>query len=549
MNMPTYVGMPRLPAGGREARWPTPSCGATSRHATHTIRDEAGRRSSTSSPTGRPCATGAARSRTRLAPTRRALLRFESRRSLRRRRPCTGRATPTRPTRSSPTWSGRPARPRSSRSSRWRPRRSASTRPSRRPGITAFETDLAELIVQLGRRQALATSWCPRSTATAARSATSSWRQCRTCTADLTDEPAELADGRPRCICGDKFLTAKVAVSGANFAVADDRHAGRRRVRGQRTDVPDPARDTDHRHGHREAACRPGTTSRSSCKLLPRSSTGERMNPYTSIWTGVTAGDGPHERPPGAAGQRPDRRPRRRDRAGRRCDCIRCSACLNVCPVYERVGGHAYGSVYPGPIGAILTPMLRRASEPSTTPLPFASTLCGACYDVCPVKINIPEVLVHLRAEAVEGGHTGTATKRAGEKALMRFARLGMSTPGALRGAQAVTALAGRFVGPSTGRRVPVLSKWVRRPRQPDDPAGVLPEVVEEEPDMNARDEILGSVRRAISGLEHHDPTPSETHVPWAPAASISSASASRTTRRPSIGRPGMPWLGWSRKC
>ena len=80
--------------------------------------------------------------------------------------------------------------------------------------------------------------------------------------------------------------------------------------------------------------------------------------------------------------------------------CIRCSACLNVCPVYERTGGHAYGSVYPGPIGAILTPQLAGVEDNAS--LPYASSLCGACYDVCPVKIDIPELLVHLRARHVE---------------------------------------------------------------------------------------------------------------------------------------------------
>jgi L-lactate dehydrogenase complex protein LldF len=77
--------------------------------------------------------------------------------------------------------------------------------------------------------------------------------------------------------------------------------------------------------------------------------------------------------------------------------CIRCSACLNICPVYARTGGHVYGSVYPGPIGAILTPQLVGVEQAKS--LPYASTLCGACYAVCPVRINIPEVLLHLRGE------------------------------------------------------------------------------------------------------------------------------------------------------
>ena len=80
------------------------------------------------------------------------------------------------------------------------------------------------------------------------------------------------------------------------------------------------------------------------------------------------------------------------DEVGRQAlHCIRCSACLNVCPVYSRTGGHAYESVYPGPIGAILTPQLRGLDQAPT--LPWASSLCGACYEVCPVKIDIPSVL------------------------------------------------------------------------------------------------------------------------------------------------------------
>ena len=128
-------------------------------------------------------------------------------------------------------------------------------------------------------------------------------------------------------------------------------------------------------------------------QLLPRSSTGERMNPYTSMWTGVTPGDGPQDVHIVLLDNGRSRV--LADPVGRQAlACIRCSACLNVCPVYERTGGHAYGSVYPGPIGAILSPQLTPGRNES---LPFASTLCGACYDACPVKINIPEVLIHLR--------------------------------------------------------------------------------------------------------------------------------------------------------
>jgi L-lactate dehydrogenase complex protein LldF len=77
--------------------------------------------------------------------------------------------------------------------------------------------------------------------------------------------------------------------------------------------------------------------------------------------------------------------------------CLRCGACLNVCPVYRRIGGHAYNSPYPGPIGSIVSPNLFGSAAAK---LPFASTLCGACRDICPVKIDIPRILLHLRWKA-----------------------------------------------------------------------------------------------------------------------------------------------------
>ncbi len=135
-------------------------------------------------------------------------------------------------------------------------------------------------------------------------------------------------------------------------------------------------------------------------QLLPRSSTGERMNPYTSMWTGVTPADGPQELHVVLLDN--GRTDVLRDEVGRQAlHCIKCSACLNVCPVYTRTGGHAYGSVYPGPIGAILTPQLDRDRErPHHFPSP-PSARAGACYEVCPVKIDIPTVLLHLRGQAV----------------------------------------------------------------------------------------------------------------------------------------------------
>ncbi|MGW3040275.1 LutB/LldF family L-lactate oxidation iron-sulfur protein [Kitasatospora sp. NPDC001159] len=273
-------------------------------------------------------------------------------------------------------------------------------------GITAYETDLAELIVQLGddRPSHILVPAIHRNRAEireifAERMA--AWG--RPAPEGLTDSPAELAEAA-RLHLREKFLRAQVAVSGANFMVAEtgtlvvveSEGNGRMCLTLPRTlisvvgieKVVPTWRDLEV-----------------FLQLLPRSSTAERMNPYTSLWTGTTRDDGPSEfhlvlldngRTAALA-----------DQVGRQAlRCIRCSACLNVCPVYERAGGHAYGSVYPGPIGAILTPQLRGTASPVDASLPYASSLCGACYEVCPVAIDIPEVLVHLRERvAAQGGH------------------------------------------------------------------------------------------------------------------------------------------------
>lgn len=90
--------------------------------------------------------------------------------------------------------------------------------------------------------------------------------------------------------------------------------------------------------------------------------------------------------------------------------CIRCGACLNVCPVYQSIGGHAYGGVYSGPIGAVLTPLLQ-PDLPEVNLLPQASSLCGACQDACPVRIAIPDMLLRLRADAVAAGKAGAVER------------------------------------------------------------------------------------------------------------------------------------------
>jgi L-lactate dehydrogenase complex protein LldF len=111
------------------------------------------------------------------------------------------------------------------------------------------------------------------------------------------------------------------------------------------------------------------------------------------------------------------------DREGRQTlNCIRCGACQNICPVYRETGGHAYGSVYAGPIGAILTPQLQQMEHARS--LPYASSLCGACYEVCPVRINIPEVLVHLRHRVVEHDTKGLGFLRPEALAMKTMSRV-----------------------------------------------------------------------------------------------------------------------------
>jgi L-lactate dehydrogenase complex protein LldF len=227
---------------------------------------------------------------------------------------------------------------------------------------------------------------------------------------ELSEEPSELAEAARRHL-RRKFLEARVAVSGANFAVAETGTVCVVESEGNGrfcTTLPDTLITVV---GIEKLVPAPEDLE-VFLQLLPRSSTGERMNPYTSLWTGVTPGDGPQDFHVVLLDN--GRTNVLADDVGRQTlACIRCSACLNVCPVYARTGGHAYGSVYPGPIGAILTPQLRGVAEAPS--LPYASSLCGACYEVCPVKIDIPRVLVHLRGRVVEEG----AGSR-GEQAAMR---------------------------------------------------------------------------------------------------------------------------------
>ncbi len=261
-------------------------------------------------------------------------------------------------------------------------------------GVRVYETDLAELILQLGRD-------LPSHIVVPAlhknRQQIRGIFEREMSLPNLGERPADLAEAA-RTFLREKFLRVKTGVSGANFLIAE---TGAVCV-------------VESEGNGRMCLTLPGTLITIAgidkvipsfrdlevfLQLLPRSATGERMNPYNSIWTGVHAGDGPRAfhvilLDNGRTGILAD------EKARETLHCIRCGACQNACPVYRQTGGHAYGSVYAGPIGAILTPQLQQMEHARS--LPYASSLCGACYEVCPLKINIPEVLIHLRHQVVE---------------------------------------------------------------------------------------------------------------------------------------------------
>lgn len=260
-------------------------------------------------------------------------------------------------------------------------------------GISAIETDLAELIIQLAGESS------SHILVPAIHKNRSEIRELflqKLQVEQLSDEPRELANAA-RAHLRRKFLSTPVAISGVNFAVAETGTVGVVESEGNGRMCLTLPRVLISLMGI-EKVIPSWQDLEVFLQLLPRSSTAERMNPYTSLWTGISAGDGPQEFHLVLLDNGRSRV--LADSVGRpTLQCIRCSACLNVCPVYERTGGHAYSSVYPGPIGAILTPQLLGLEKAGS--LPYASSLCGACYDVCPVKINIPQILIYLRGQVV----------------------------------------------------------------------------------------------------------------------------------------------------
>ncbi|WP_257202406.1 LutB/LldF family L-lactate oxidation iron-sulfur protein [Corynebacterium cystitidis] len=267
-------------------------------------------------------------------------------------------------------------------------------------GIFAQETDLAELIVQLGE-DFPSHILVPAIHRNRAEIRDIFVDKMPNTDDSLTSHPPELAESA-RQYLREQFMQAKVAISGVNFGIAETGTVSIVESEGNgRMCLTLP--ETLISVMGIEKLLPTFQDLEVFLQLLPRSSTGERMNPYTSLWSGVTEGDGPQNFHIVLLDN--GRTAALSNEIGREAlKCIRCSACLNVCPVYERAGGHSYGSTYPGPIGAILTPQLTgmESADDVSASLPYASSLCGRCDEVCPVEIPITDVLLEMRHQKVK---------------------------------------------------------------------------------------------------------------------------------------------------
>jgi L-lactate dehydrogenase complex protein LldF len=260
-------------------------------------------------------------------------------------------------------------------------------------GIRGIETDLGELIIQLaGDRPAHIVAPAIHKT-----------RQdvsdlfVEHLHAERTTEPERLT-AIARRVLRESFARAEMGVSGANFAVAETGTVVLAENEGNIRLCTTSPRVHVALIGIEKIIPRFEDLA-VFLRLLGRSGTGQKLTAYTSLLTGPrrASEDGPDEMhvvlvDNGRTAALADEKMREA------LYCIRCGACLNACPVYRKIGGHAYGWVYSGPIGALITPQFNGIGV--ARELPFASSLCGACREVCPVRINIPDLLLHLRSEA-----------------------------------------------------------------------------------------------------------------------------------------------------
>jgi L-lactate dehydrogenase complex protein LldF len=264
-----------------------------------------------------------------------------------------------------------------------------------REGVTVVETDLGEYIVQL-RNDRPSHIVAPIIHLTRQDVAKVMEERLRVPYTEDTQELAAIARRRLR----EEFLRADMGISGANFGVVETGTICLVTNEGNGRMVTTMPRVHVALVGIEKLVETMADLDR-CIKVLARSATGQKITVYTTLVRGPRGADdtdGPEELHVVLLDNG-----RSRILAGRTAEilaCIRCGACLNACPVYRTIGGHAYGDTYPGPVGAIVTPGLRGLD--AWAELPHASTLCGACRDVCPVRLDIPRMLIDLRVQAAD---------------------------------------------------------------------------------------------------------------------------------------------------
>ena len=362
-------------------------------------------------------------------------------------------------------------------------------------GVDVYETDLGEYIIQLAEE-------------TPSHLVAPALHKSKEDVAELFaeklgipyDEDIYHMAATARTVLRDKFMEADLGISGANFVVAEtgtlviitNEGNGRLCTSAPRIHIGITGM---------EKVIPSMQDLATFLRLLPRSATGQRITSYVSMITGPRRSDdedGPEEFhlilvDNGRSSMLAD--PALREALY----CIRCGACLNICPVYQRVGGHAYGWVYPGPIGAVVSPML--VGLPKAKELPQASSLCGACREVCPIKIDIPRMLLDLRKKTAESPDDSQRSAPQSERIIAKlYARL-MSSPGLLRSAirfGRILQSLGKFAPFSPLTKdgnwirkapLPLLSKWTRSRDLPTLPKQTFHELWEQGIADGPRDE------------------------------------------------------------
>ena len=363
-------------------------------------------------------------------------------------------------------------------------------------GVDVYETDLGEYIIQLAGE-------------TPSHLVAPALHKSKEDVAELFteklgipyDEDIERMAAAARVALRDKFMEADLGISGANFVVAETgtlvivtnegngrlctsaprMHIG---ITGMEKVIP----------SMQDLAI--------FLRLLPRSATGQRISSYVSMITGPRREDdedGPEEFHlilVDNGRSRMLRDPKLREALY----CIRCGACLNICPVYQRVGGHAYGWVYPGPIGAVVSPMLTGLKEAKA--LPQASSLCGACREACPIKINIPRMLLELRHRTAESEDPAEKASSLSERLLAGAYGMLMASPERMGAAASIGRVAQNLV-PGISKRagwihkapLPLLSQWTKARDLPPLPPRSFREIWRDELSEDAAKEVNGGGR------------------------------------------------------